>query len=208
LDDLQHGVHHWARKGIVGRGVLADVDRWRQQQGRPLRANHPDPITAEDVLGTLAAQGSIVEPGDILLVRTGWVSWYRTLDTDERAQLASTTISPSVGLQPGEAVASMLWDLHVAAVAADNPALELMPFGGLTDPAEMTAAFGDPERAEDTFVHFRILALLGIPIGEFWDLDALASDCQDDGVYHFLLTATPLNLHGGVGSPANAVAVK
>ena len=44
--------------------------------------------------------------------------------------------------------------------------------------------------------------------GEFWDLDALAADCAADGVYEFFLTATPLNLEGGVGSPANAVAVK
>ena len=101
-----------------------------------------------------------------------------------------------------------MWDLHVAAVAADNPGLEVMPFGGLADLAEMAAAMGDPVRAPNTFAHFRILALLGIPIGEFWDLDALASDCASDGVYECFLTATPLNLEGGVGSPANAVAVK
>ena len=31
---------------------------------------------------------------------------------------------------------------------------------------------------------------------------------DDDGAYQFLLTAAPLNLHAGVGSPANAMAVK
>ena len=34
--DEKHGVHFWARKGIVGRAVLADVARWREAQGRPL----------------------------------------------------------------------------------------------------------------------------------------------------------------------------
>lgn len=32
--------------------------------------------------------------------------------------------------------------------------------------------------------------------------------CAADGKYEFLLTAKPLNLVGGVGSPANAMAVK
>ena len=54
------------------------------------------------------------------------------------------------------------------------------------------------------FLHFRILGLLGIPIGEMWDLEALAEDCASDGVYEFLLTSAPLNLLDGVGSPANA----
>jgi len=49
---------------------------------------------------------------------------------------------------------------------------------------------------------------LGIPIGELWDLEALASDCAGDGVYEFMLTSAPLNIPGGVGSPPNALAIK
>lgn len=41
-----------------------------------------------------------------------------------------------------------------------------------------------------------------------WDLSALAADCADDGRYTGLLTAAPLNVHGGVGSTANALALK
>jgi hypothetical protein len=208
LDDERHGVHHWSRRGIAGRGVLVDVASWRAAQGRPIRAGEADPITAADLVATLAAQATTVTEGDILLVRTGWLQWYRSLDAAARVERASVTVSPACGLDPAQATAALLWDLHVSAVAADNPGLELMPFGGISDPKEMMAAFRDPERAEDTFAHFRILALLGIPIGEFWDLDALAADCAADGVYTCFLTATPLNLEGGVGSPANAVAVK
>ena len=72
----------------------------------------------------------------------------------------------------------------------------------------MRLAFRDPERAPDVFLHIRLLALLGIPIGEMWDLEALAADCAADGRYGFLLTSSPLALRGGVGSPANAIAVK
>ena len=41
-----------------------------------------------------------------------------------------------------------------------------------------------------------------------WDLDALADDCARDGVYECLLVSSPLNLYQGVGSPANALAIK
>jgi len=40
------------------------------------------------------------------------------------------------------------------------------------------------------------------------DLNALAADCANDGRYTGLLTAAPLNVRGGVGSTANALALK
>ncbi len=208
IDSTDHGMHHWAQRAIVGRGVLADVGRWRESQGRPIRCGDPDVIEVADVKATLEAQKVAVEVGDILLVRTGWVSWYRSLDEAGRQAQAERRVGPSCGLRPGEASAEFLWNLHIAAVAADNPAFEVTPFGGLEDPQAMSAAFRDPERGPNTFLHFRLLPLLGIPIGELWDLDALAEDCSRDGIFQFLLTSAPLNLHAGVGSPANAVAVK
>ena len=39
------------------------------------------------------------------------------------------------------------------------------------------------------------------------DLDSLL-DCAADGVYEMFLVSAPLNAPGGIGSPANAVAVK
>jgi hypothetical protein len=109
---------------------------------------------------------------------------------------------------PGEPTAALLWDLHVAAVASDSPAFEILPFGGLTDPEAARAAVSDPDRGPDAFLHYRLLGLLGIPIGEMWDLDALADDCAQDGEFHCLLVSSPLNLFRGVGSPANALAIK
>ena len=57
-------------------------------------------------------------------------------------------------------------------------------------------------------MHARVLALLGIPLGEFFDLDALAEDCAADGVYDFFFTSAPLGIPGGIGSPPNALAIK
>jgi kynurenine formamidase len=207
LESEDHGVHHWARKGIVTRGVLADVGRWREGEGRPLRVGESDVIEPEEVLATLASHELYIEPGDILLIRTGWVGWYRGLDEEARLALADQTIAPSCGLSARESTAAMLWDLHIAAVGTDTPAFEVVPFGGVSG-AELGEALRDPERSLDVFLHFRILGLLGIPIGEMWDLEALSEDCAADGVYDFLLTSAPLNLLNGVGSPANALAVK
>ncbi len=65
----------WAEKGIVGRGILVDYHRWRQQQGGSEYANintfDTTPITLKDLHACLAAQGTQVKFGDILVVRSG-----------------------------------------------------------------------------------------------------------------------------------------
>ena len=208
IADEDHGVHHWARKGLAGRAILADVARWRETQGRPITPNAADPIPPADLLATLEAQGTEVEPGDILLIRTGWLAWYRALDGAARSALAAEGELAACGLPPGEETARTLWNLHIAAVAADNPALEVWPPGALLDPDEFVALVNDADRAYEYFVHFSLLPLLGLPIGELWDLDPLADDCAADGRYTCFFTSAPLNLAAGVASPPNAIAIK
>ena len=77
VPDQEHGIHFWAERGIVGRAVLVDVARWREQMGRPIEQGTTDPITTDDLTACLAAQGTTVETGDIILMRTGWMTWYR-----------------------------------------------------------------------------------------------------------------------------------
>ena len=74
----------------------------------------------------------------------------------------------------------------------------------------LTVTRGHALRHELThgLLHYRLLALLGMTIGEFWCLDDLAADCADDGVYEGLLMSAPSNRTGGSGSPANALAIK
>jgi kynurenine formamidase len=170
-----HGVDAWAERGLAGRAVLADVARWRAAQGRPLMMDDADPITPADVLGTLAAQGVEPEVGDVLLIRTGWLGWYRGLDPVVHEAMAVGHRNP--GLHPGEATAEMLWDLHLAAVGSDNPSLEVWPPGALHTLAELDEIRADPARRPEVFVHQRILPLLGMAIGELFELDALAADC-------------------------------
>ncbi len=186
VPDAEHGVHHWAARGIVGRAVLADVARWREHDGRPLRQGEADPISADDLLACLAAQGSPIETGDVLLVRTGYLTWYRGLDRAGREAHAATPRTPGLA---GADVPGVLWDLHISAVASDNPAVEVIP----------------PMRP---FLHTMLLPLLGLPLGELWDLDALADDCAAAGTYDAFLTSAPLNMPGGVASPPNAIAIR
>ena len=74
LPGYEHGVHHWARRGIAGRAVVADVGRWRASIGRPLIYDAPDPIDGTEVIATLAAQDVEIQEDDVLLLRTGWIA--------------------------------------------------------------------------------------------------------------------------------------
>ena len=195
-----HGVDHWAARSFATRGVLADVARWRERQGRPFDAAGGEMLPVEELLATLDDQGSSVQPGDVLLIRFGWMGWWR-----QHGSSATSLVQP--GIEPSVRAAEVLWDLHVAAVACD-PALDPIPgkWAGLASPpsAEQLA---DPEFALGLSLHW-VLPYLGLSIGEFFDLDALADDCAATGDWHCLFTTAPMHIPGGVATPANAIAVR
>jgi kynurenine formamidase len=194
------GIHHWARGGIIGRGVLVDLVALFDSTGFAGRPGAEyDPFTRvafepEDLTAALAAQGTSLRYGDILCVRTGWVDKYLALDEGERHALAEQLVDVSgytaAGLSGSEAVARFLWDSGVAAVACDNPAVEAVP-------AERSVGF----------LHGRLIPALGFAIGELFDFGALAAACAREGRHEFLFVSVPLNVTGAVGSPGNAVAI-
>lgn len=203
------GVEHWAMRGIVGRGVLADVSSWRESEGRSLRMDQCDPFPFSDVLATLEWQNTKVQAGDILLIRTGWIGWYEAIRPAERKSLADMATFACPGLAPGEETIRQIWDLHFAAVASDNPPLEAWPPGSQLESSGSNASWlRDPATIEESFAHTMLLPMLGIPIGEMFVLDPLARACAADGCYEFLFTSAPLNIPGGVASPPNALAIK
>jgi kynurenine formamidase len=171
------GIHHHAG-GVVGRGVLLDV----------ARATGLDPfegvISPEMLDATAAAQGVEVEPGDILLVRTGWLgTWLDDPDLRRRRRSAGLSLETIDWIAAAD----------VAMVAADNTTVEAIP-----------GPSGHP------LLPFHAAALrdLGLLLGELFDLDGLALDCQADGVYEFLFVAMPLPVVNAVGSPLNPLALK
>ncbi len=195
LDQGALGMDVVARRGIIGRGILVDVEAYMRRQGRAFAANERNPIGADLLDAVLAFQGTVPEPGDILLVRTGWLTWYLRLDTAGRNDLQGRQrggegAMACPGLAPDIGMARWLWDHRISAVAADNAALEVMPVS-----------------RDEGFLHRRILALLGMLIGEFFVVDELAEACAQRRDFSFLFTSAPLNLPKGVGSPNNAYAV-
>jgi kynurenine formamidase len=173
---------------MAGRGVLLDVARYRAQRGDPLDPRKTTDLTVEDLTRTADAEGVVVEVGDVLLIRTGWLGWYELESTPQDR----TNFTGAPGLAASDDVVEFLWDRHVAAVAADCASLEAWPH-----PA-----------TEEEFLHFKLIPLLGMAIGELFYLEDLAADCAADGAYDCFITAAPLNKRGGIGSPANAVAIK
>jgi kynurenine formamidase len=192
--DPTNGVGVWADRGIVGRGVLVDVAHHRAAQGSPLDHAAGEPITPELLDETLAAQGTELAPGDMVLLRTDYPRHLREHGSLEGAH-------PHAGLAQSHEMLAWLWDHRVPLVAADNFAVECIP-----------RVEGSPLAAGDALggglLHPHLIALLGMVVGELWKLDDLADDCAADGVYECMLVVKPLNLVGGVGSPANATAIK
>jgi hypothetical protein len=49
---------------------------------------------------------------------------------------------------------------------------------------------------------------MGMTQGQNWDLEELAADCAADGVYEFLLEASPEPFVDALGAPVNPIAIK
>ncbi len=177
------GIEHLATPGIMSRGVLLDILRLKNADRLPVDYA----ITVDDLNAACAAQGVTMRKGDIVLIRTGHIQRF----TVEKDRAAFT------GMQPGLSPLCAEWvhDHSLAAVCADNLAVEVMAPAGLT--SDMPLAF-----------HMLCLRDMGCPLGEMFNLDALAADCAEDGRYSFLLSAPPIAFTNAFGSPVNPLALK
>lgn len=163
---------------VVTRGVLLDVAR-AKGVGR-LEGGYA--ITSADL--DESATNVNIEPGDVVLIRTGHVQLLAA--GDKRAYGRSA---------PGPGMDAVRWFRRhdLAAVATDTMSFEVFPC----------------ER-EDLFfpVHLLDLVEMGMIQGQNFDLEELATDCAEDGVYEFLLEATPDPFARAVGAPVQPIAVK
>ena len=184
-------IDHWARRGIAGRAVVLDMERLAEAEGRE---HDPGPSTAysvDDLERARARTGLEFGPGDILILHTGFGRWWADADLEHRTAVRQGYTTP--GIARGEDMCRYLWDAHIAAIVSDTFAVEAFPPGG-------------PEPMG--FLHRMLIGQFGMALGELWWTDGLAADCAADGVYECMLTAAPLNVPGGVGSTANALAIK
>lgn len=163
---------------IVGRGVLLDVARARGADW----LENGDAITPDDLSGAVRRAGVTVEPGDVVLLRTGAMRHWH-----EGRRKVYVSGSPGFALE----CARWFRDHDVAAVAADTQNPDVFP------PADMTM-----------LMPFGVLCLqqMGLLLGQNFDLEALATTCEEERRWAFLLSATPERVTGGLGSPVNPIA--
>ena len=198
------GIGNWARRCIVGRGVLLDIERHLSRLGKPLSYDTPTAFPVDVLDDCIESQRSAISTGDILLLRTGWASYVLSaMNSNQRAALNADLRSP--GLAQSHRTLEWLWDRRIALLAADNAAVECYP---PVDSSPFVHAQNEPSGVHPGMMHPQLIALLGIALGEMWALDELAADCAADGVYEVMIVVNPLNLSGAVGSPANAIAIK
>lgn len=98
---------------IITRAVLLDVARYRNLNVLP----DAYVITAEDIAGTLAAQGTLIQPGTAVLVRTGFYQHLR-----DGSPAYSDAIA-GLGLES----AQFLFNQGMILAGADNMTVEAFP---------------------------------------------------------------------------------
>lgn len=199
------GINRMAERGIVGRGVLLDLVAYFESVDRRVDYVAPTAFTVADLEGAAHFQGVRIEPGDILLLRTGWLTYLRDSAIAVRRRLQDEPVSP--GLEQTHGLVRWIWDNQIALLAADNLGVEVMP-PVATSPFRDDPLLAELQGRHVGMVHPVLIGLLGLPLGELWSLDELAGACRGDGRWEFFISAHPLNIRGGVGSPPNALAIK
>jgi len=166
----------------VGRGVLLDIARYKGKEW----LETSEPISKDDLQSCADAQGVNVGEGDFVLVRTG-----QLLERRRAGSWGDFAGGPAPGL--AISAADFFCPRHVATVSTDTWGTEVLP--------NETPDVWQP-------LHIIMLVNAGIHLGEMWDMEELAADCAEDGVYEFMLVAPPLTVTGSVGSPVNPQAIK
>jgi len=179
------GVERMAERCIQGRGVLVDL---AHHFGRARTL-----VGYDDLMRVMEADRVEVARGDILCLHTGFADVVLEMNRDPDP----TVLHNACAALDGADARLLQWitDCGVAAIAADNYAVEAIPARG-------------PEQGVRPFVplHHHCLFKLGVPLGELWYLSALSRWLREHRRSRFLLTAPPLRLPGAVGSPLTPVA--
>ncbi len=180
------GVENMAAKPIQGRAVMVDLEK---HFGRDHK--HVD---YDGFRRVLDADKVIVEPGDMLVLYTGFSD--EIMKMDKKVDPARAHAMCCVLEGRDQRLLQWITDSQISALIADNYGVEAVP------------ATPGPEGAEHPSLplHNHCLFKLGLNLGEIWWLKDLALWLRERKRSRFLLTAPPLRLPGAVGSPANPVA--
>jgi kynurenine formamidase len=193
------GIQLWAERPVVGRAVLVDLELAAERAGSPIDHHAGQALDFELLDEALTSQGTALEPGDVVLLNTGWSAWYLELDDAARAEVRERALY--TGLYPDMRVLAWLWDNKLSFLGSDTVSVEVFP--APPDPPLLSDSIENKGR-----LHGQLLARLGILLGELWKLDELTEHSRRTGKWVSFITVKPLNLPGGVGSPPNATAIR
>jgi kynurenine formamidase len=179
------GLEHMAQHGVQGRGVLIDLAHHLGLEWRGV-----DRATLEEIM---KADNVVVEPGDMLLLHTGFATKVLEWERNPDPRKIHTTATYLDARDPS--LLDWIADSQISALVADNYAVE-----GLLGK--------DRDESRHSFlpIHHLCLFKLGVPLGEMWYLHELATWLRAHQRSRFLLTAPPLRMPGVVGSPVTPVA--
>ncbi len=165
------------KQGVFTRGILIDIPRLKGM-------DYLDPSTAiytQDIEAWEKKTGVRVSSGDVIFIRTG--RWAR------RAKVGAWNVSASsAGLHAS--CARWLKARDVAIIGSDA-ASDFLPSGieGVSHP-----------------IHQLTLVAMGVHIFDNCDLEELSAVCARLNRWEFLLSAAPIRVTGGTGSPLNPIA--
>ena len=169
---------------MVGRGVLLDVARCKGVES----LDDGYGITCEDLDDTAKKQG--VDASSAATTSScAPARW-------SAAMKAGSWDGYPGGDAPGFAFETLEWikRTELAALASDTWGCEVRP-------NESEAGINQPW-------HWITIPIMGMTMGEIFNLKELADDCAADKVYEFLFVAPAIPITGAVGSPVNPLAIK
>jgi len=152
---------------LMTRGVLLDIAKLKGVDMLP----EDYEITTEDLQEALAGEDLTLEPGDAVIINTGW------------GRLWGRDVPRFLGAAPGIGVPAAEWLVtqDPMLVGADNQPVEIQP---------------NPDPTLSLPIHQMMLAVNGIHLLERMDLEELA----EREVYEFALVIQPLKIQGATGS--------
>ena len=173
-----------AEKGVVGRGILLDIARWRGKDVLDVA----ETFTHEDLMECAKAQGAEIQKNDILIIRTGWIAKFYKVSREE---FYGNFVEPGLTYSPE--LVQWFHDMEIPNLVTDTIANEVTqdPVSGVVLP-----------------LHNALMRNLGITLTEIAWLDDLAADCAADGQYTFLYAAAPLKVVNATGAPVNPIVIK
>ena len=167
------GVHNVG--AMFTRGVLIDVAGFKGVE----MLDDTYEITVADIEGALRKQNLTLQPGDAVLIHTGWGKLYG------RDNPRYVKACPGIGV----AAAQWLIAKDPILLGADNWPVEVSP---------------NPDKQLSLPVHLIALVVNGVHLLENLKLDELAAK----QVYEFAFVMQPLKIQGGSGSTVAPIAVR